>query len=255
MLLPHPHRKQQTWAAVMRNRRRKGDHWWWYPMWLGWVKTSGVCAGSSTSEMFLPWTLCSILTKVKDTYYLLVSNPMWYSCGQVYTGETRWRLETRLKEQRDSCGRGVMEKSAVAEHEWENYHPIYWARETTVLDHGRGQEPLVKDKSRWWRRPCTFRWHSQRNLQPRCCDEEAGREEQSSPTFDLQWQYPQLVLRSQTKLLYFRQESGYMRLILSSVWLQIAAFVHTSFTFALMTIRSIQSKHRQVIFQAQVGNR
>ena len=27
-LLPHPHRKQQTQAAVMRNRRRRGDHWW-----------------------------------------------------------------------------------------------------------------------------------------------------------------------------------------------------------------------------------
>ena len=89
------------------------------------------------------------MTKVKDTYYLLVSNPMWYSYGQIYTGETRWRLETRLKEHRDACGRGVMEKSAVAEHEWENHHPIYWAQETTVLDHGRGQELLVKYKSRW----------------------------------------------------------------------------------------------------------
>ena len=28
MLLPHPHKKQQTQAAVIRNRRRRGDHWW-----------------------------------------------------------------------------------------------------------------------------------------------------------------------------------------------------------------------------------
>ena len=31
-----------------------------------------------------------------------------------------------------------MEKSAVAEHAWENHQPIDW-EETTVLDHGRGQ--------------------------------------------------------------------------------------------------------------------
>ena len=52
--------------------------------------------------------------------------------------------ETRLKEHRDACERGMMEKSAVAEHAWENHHLINW-EETTVLDHGRGQELLVKE--------------------------------------------------------------------------------------------------------------
>ena len=37
-----------------------------------------------------------------------------------------------------------MEKSAIAEHAWENHHPLHW-EETTVLDHGRGQELLVKE--------------------------------------------------------------------------------------------------------------
>ena len=37
-----------------------------------------------------------------------------------------------------------MEKSVVAEHVWENHHPIHW-EETIVLDHGRGQELLVKE--------------------------------------------------------------------------------------------------------------
>ena len=37
-----------------------------------------------------------------------------------------------------------MEKSAVAEHAWENHHPIDW-EETTVLDRGRGQELLLKE--------------------------------------------------------------------------------------------------------------
>ena len=38
-----------------------------------------------------------------------------------------------------------MEKSAVAEHAWENHHPINW-EETTVLDRGRVQELLLKDR-------------------------------------------------------------------------------------------------------------
>ena len=42
-----------------------------------------------------------------------------------------------LKEHRDACEKGMMEKSAVVEHAWENLHPIVW-EETTVLDHGRG---------------------------------------------------------------------------------------------------------------------
>ena len=38
----------------------------------------------------------------------------------------------------------MMEKSAIVEHVWEKLHPIHW-EETTVLDHGRGQELLVKE--------------------------------------------------------------------------------------------------------------
>ena len=37
-----------------------------------------------------------------------------------------------------------MEKSAVAEHAWENHHPIHW-EETTMQNHGRGQDLLVKE--------------------------------------------------------------------------------------------------------------
>ena len=39
-----------------------------------------------------------------------------------------------------------MEKSAIVTHVWENHHPVYW-EETTVLDHGRGQELLVKEEA------------------------------------------------------------------------------------------------------------
>ena len=36
------------------------------------------------------------------------------------------------------------ENSSVADHAWENHHSIH-LEETTVLDHSRGQEPLVKE--------------------------------------------------------------------------------------------------------------
>ena len=93
-------------------------------------------------------TLRSMLTKVKDTLPPGKQSNVVYripcSCGQVYIGETKRRLETRLKEHRDACERGMMEKSAVAEHAWEHHHLIHW-EETTVLDHGTGQELLVKE--------------------------------------------------------------------------------------------------------------
>ena len=60
-----------------------------------------------------------------------------------------------------SVVRGMTEKSTVAEHACENHHPIHW-EETTIPDHGRGQEQLVKEALH-----------------------KAGREEQSSVTFDL----------------------------------------------------------------------
>ena len=73
-------------------------------------------------------TLRSMLTKVKDTLPLGKQSNVVYripcSCGQVYIRETKRRLETRLKEHRDACERGMMEKSAVVEHMWENHHPI-----------------------------------------------------------------------------------------------------------------------------------
>ena len=37
----------------------------------------------------------------------------------------------------------MMEKLGVKEHAWENHHLIHW-EETTTLDHGKGQELLVK---------------------------------------------------------------------------------------------------------------
>ena len=60
------------------------------------------------------------------------------------SGEAKQRLETRLKEHRNSFERGMMEKLVVAEHASENHHaPIPW-EVTMLLGHGSGQELLVR---------------------------------------------------------------------------------------------------------------
>ena len=65
-----------------------------------------------------------MLSKVKDTLSVGKQSNAVYSipcsCGQVYIGETKRRLETRLKEDRNACKKGMTEISAVAEHAWEN---------------------------------------------------------------------------------------------------------------------------------------
>ena len=84
-----------------------------------------------------------------------------------------------------------MEMSAVAEHAWEHHHPIHW-EETTILDHGREQELLVKEALHnahpddTCGRALQLRWRTGSPWLLDRCDEEAGREEQSSPTFNLQ---------------------------------------------------------------------
>ena len=64
------------------------------------------------------------------------------SCGKAYVGETVRRLETRMKEHRDACQKGALEKSALAEHAWESHHPIKW-EETTVVDQARTPKELL----------------------------------------------------------------------------------------------------------------
>ena len=76
-----------------------------------------------------------------------------------------------------------MEKSAVAEHAWENHHLIHW-EQTTVLDHGRGQELLVKEALHIQMKSASTEMEDWSPWLLDCCDEKAGREKHSSPTFD-----------------------------------------------------------------------
>ena len=66
-------------------------------------------------------------------------------CGKVYIGETTRRLGTRLKEHKDACIKGFMDKSAIAEHAWTEDHPIRWG-DTRILQHAsRSMELVVKE--------------------------------------------------------------------------------------------------------------
>jgi len=74
----------------------------------------------------------------------------------------------------------------MAEHAWENHHPINW-EETSVLDRVRG-ELLLKEALYIQMTPAALQL-GQRTENPGlldCIDEETGREEQSSLTFDIQ---------------------------------------------------------------------
>ena len=81
-------------------------------------------------------TLRSLLTKVKDalqtTKQSNVVSEVPCTCGKVYIGETKRRLEIRLKEHKDACTRCLTDKSAITEHAWANDHPINCA-ETKIL--------------------------------------------------------------------------------------------------------------------------
>ena len=65
-------------------------------------------------------TLRSLLTKVKDPLPVSKLSNVVYEipceCRKVYIGETKRRLETRIKEHKVACERGQTEKLAVAEH-------------------------------------------------------------------------------------------------------------------------------------------
>ena len=91
-------------------------------------------------------SLRSVLTKVKDPLPMEKKAKVVYripcSCGKSYIGETKRRLETRLREHQEACRKGTLEKSAVAEHAWNDHHTIKW-EETAVVDMARHPRELL----------------------------------------------------------------------------------------------------------------
>ena len=94
-------------------------------------------------------TLRSMLTKVKDPLPAEKQANVVYevpcTCGKVYIGETKRRLETRLKEHREACVRGQTSKSAIAEHAWTEDHPINWSGTKVIQRASHTMELVMKE--------------------------------------------------------------------------------------------------------------
>ncbi len=67
------------------------------------------------------------------------------SCGKVYIGETTRRLEQRVKEHQDACNRGDEKVSAIAEHAWQQHHPIKWEEVRVVDRASKNRELKIKE--------------------------------------------------------------------------------------------------------------
>ena len=67
------------------------------------------------------------------------------TCRQVYTGEMKRRLGTRLKEHQDACTKGLTDKSVIAEHAWTNDHPIRWDAMKVLQRASRTIELVMKE--------------------------------------------------------------------------------------------------------------
>ncbi len=63
-----------------------------------------------------------------------------------HIGVTTRRLEQRVKEHQDACKRGDEKVSAIAEHAWQQHHPIKW-EEVRVVDRATKNRELKIEES------------------------------------------------------------------------------------------------------------
>ena len=82
-----------------------------------------------------------MLTKVKDPVPPEDRTGVVYKvgciCGDVYIGETSRPMSTRIKEHKAACRLANFERSAVAEHAWQDGHNIEWDN-VEILDTATG---------------------------------------------------------------------------------------------------------------------
>ena len=71
------------------------------------------------------------------------------TCGNVYIGEIKRCLGTRLKEHKDACARCQTDKLAIAEHARSEDHPINW-RGNKILQHAIHTMELCAYSLRRW---------------------------------------------------------------------------------------------------------
>ena len=66
-------------------------------------------------------------------------------CGDHYIGETKRTLGTRVKEHLTACKYARFERSAVAEHTWQDGHRIDWEGVKILDVASNHEERLVKE--------------------------------------------------------------------------------------------------------------
>ncbi len=59
--------------------------------------------------------------------------------------ETTIRLEQRVREHQDACKRGNEKVSAIAEHAWQQHHPIKWEEVRVVDRASKNRELKIKE--------------------------------------------------------------------------------------------------------------
>ena len=68
-------------------------------------------------------------------------------CGDFYVGETKRTLATKIKEHKAACRLATFERSAVAQHAWQEGHEINWD-DVDILDNAKDlQQGKVKDQT------------------------------------------------------------------------------------------------------------
>ena len=72
---------------------------------------------------------------------------------KVYIGETKRKLETRLKEHKDVCIKYLTDKSAIAEHTWMNVRSTWSNKDFSVNQshHGAYHERSTKHTDDTWK--------------------------------------------------------------------------------------------------------
>ena len=130
-------------------------------------------SGCSKPLSRLKRSLRGLLTKVKDPLPIEKQANVVYevpcTCGQVYIGETRRRLGTRLKEHRDACRKGLTDKSAVVEHAWTNGHPIRWDATEVLQRASRTMELVMKESLSIRTKPESERFNCDNGFElPKC---------------------------------------------------------------------------------------
>ena len=95
-------------------------------------------------------TLRSQLTKLKDKLPIETRSGVVYripcsSCDRSYIGETIRRLGDRVKEHKKACVRCETVVSAIAEHAWNEGHPIAWENTKVIGTDNRRMGLVIKE--------------------------------------------------------------------------------------------------------------